>query len=79
MVSSEDEMDVPGRGLFCSPMSLASCHVLMNSHVSKDIKGKDLLQAACNKPTIFVVAIHHGGRMALVHEAGALGGIRYRN
>ena len=70
---------MPGRGLFCSPMSLASCHVLMDSHVSTDIKGNDLLQAACNKPTIFVVAIDHGGMTALVHEAGALTGIRYRD
>ncbi|XP_041369737.1 N-acetylated-alpha-linked acidic dipeptidase 2-like [Gigantopelta aegis] len=62
-----------------------SCHVLMDAHVSIDVEQNVMLQTACNKSTVLVLAVSWCGqksiiigRTALVHAADALTGISYR-
>ena len=57
----------------------------MDAHLSIDVEGNIMFQTACIKLTVLVVVVSWcrqqsiSGRMALVHFAGALTGIRYHH
>ena len=49
--------------MLCSQISLVfACHVLMDAYMSTEVEGKGILQNACNKSTVLVLAVSRSGQ-----------------
>ena len=58
---------MPGRGLFCSQMSLVfTCHVLVDAHVITDVEGDVMLLTAYNNSKVLVVAVSWCGQECIM-------------